>query len=84
MSDNIQSKKMCTTIWKEKYCHWLLQHIQHDKNTHLHDVDILQNHFVPAAVFIIYCDWVLMLSFKKGAKNETAGENLYKVSTGQT
>lgn len=23
---------MCT-IWKEKYCHWLLQHIQHGKNT---------------------------------------------------
>lgn len=40
VSDNIQSKKMCTST---KYCSWLLKHVQHSKNTDM-DVDILQNH----------------------------------------
>lgn len=64
VSDNIQSKKMCTSIWKEKYCHWLLQH---GKNTHIYmDVNILQIHFVPAV--FIYCDWMLMLIKEKKKK----------------
>lgn len=50
VSDNIQSKKMCTST---KYCSWLLKHVQHSKNTDM-DVDILAESPPCSAL----CNWL--------------------------
>ena len=33
--------KTCAQQYGEKYCHWLLKHIQHGKHTDLHGLDVL-------------------------------------------
>lgn len=68
---------MCTSIWKEKYCHWLLQHIQHGKNTFTW---MLRSCRITLYLLVLFTvSWVWRWQTKRLSPwlTQTAGENLY-------